>query len=414
LLNELQHSKSSGVFLILDATVNPHIQNAENSRAGLFLKNMEATAVSSIYYNIRYMRGPASIGRSTRMTILPQWKMEFDVRDACYFKIPMATVAKSDLSLSRLYYWCPKTDFDDSDSAMLCSVPLIASDGTVLGVAGFEMSSMLFRLKYTPNNSSANRLFCMLAPSDSTYLQMKNAMFAGSYSVSEVIPSAQMTVQNNTNGLNEYLCNDNSYFGLDNKVRLYAANSPYEQEEWSVVLLAPKEDIAEQVIKQNRSIVLLLVLLTAACVVLSIRISRKYLRPVRSAFDTIKLQKVSEFSKTRIPEIDDLIQYLAIQDEKTEKHAVDSSAHDTAMFETFVDNIKKLSMAERAVFDLYLEGHTAKEIAQILCLSINTIKTHNRRIYMKLNVTSRKELLVYTHMMQELAEEERFSGTDGS
>ena len=42
-----------------------------------------------------------------------------------------------------------------------------------------------------------------------------------------------------------------------------------------------------------------------------------------------------------------------------------------------------------------------REIAEILCLSINTIKTHNRRIYMKLNVTSRKELMVYIQMMEE-------------
>ncbi|HHT71892.1 MAG TPA: hypothetical protein GX016_10085, partial [Firmicutes bacterium] len=35
------------------------------------------------------------------------------------------------------------------------------------------------------------------------------------------------------------------------------------------------------------------------------------------------------------------------------------------------------------------------------CLSINTIKTHNRRIYMKLNVTSRKELMVYIQLMEE-------------
>ena len=64
-------------------------------------------------------------------------------------------------------------------------------------------------------------------------------------------------------------------------------------------------------------------------------------------------------------------------------------------------NIDTLSAAERAVFDLYMRGHTAREIAESLCLSINTIKTHNRRIYMKLNVTSRKELMVYIQMMEE-------------
>lgn len=73
----------------------------------------------------------------------------------------------------------------------------------------------------------------------------------------------------------------------------------------------------------------------------------------------------------------------------------------SSLFQDFVRNIDTLSMAERAVFDLYMEGHTAKEIADILCLSINTIKTHNRRIYMKLNVSSRKELMVYIQMMEE-------------
>ncbi|HHW98320.1 MAG TPA: helix-turn-helix transcriptional regulator, partial [Firmicutes bacterium] len=63
-----------------------------------------------------------------------------------------------------------------------------------------------------------------------------------------------------------------------------------------------------------------------------------------------------------------------------------------------------LSPAEKAVFDLYVEGYKAKEIAAILCLSINTIKTHNRRIYMKLNVSSRKELMVYVNMMKETQE----------
>jgi DNA-binding CsgD family transcriptional regulator len=71
------------------------------------------------------------------------------------------------------------------------------------------------------------------------------------------------------------------------------------------------------------------------------------------------------------------------------------------MCREFVKNIQTLSPAERVVFDLYVQGYKAKEIAEILCLSINTIKTHNRRIYMKLNVTSRKELMLYIQMIKE-------------
>ena len=41
----------------------------------------------------------------------------------------------------------------------------------------------------------------------------------------------------------------------------------------------------------------------------------------------------------------------------------------------------------------------AQEIASILCVSINTIKTHNRRIFAKLNVSSRKELLTWVQVL---------------
>jgi len=49
-----------------------------------------------------------------------------------------------------------------------------------------------------------------------------------------------------------------------------------------------------------------------------------------------------------------------------------------------------------------MEGYTGKEIAEKLYLSINTIKTHNRRIYEKMNVSSRNELMVYIKMMKEI------------
>ena len=75
------------------------------------------------------------------------------------------------------------------------------------------------------------------------------------------------------------------------------------------------------------------------------------------------------------------------------------------LLEEFVNNTKDLSPAERDVFNLYVQGYTAKEIANILSLSINTIKTHNKRIYMKLNVGSRKELLLYINMLKDIGRE---------
>ena len=69
-----------------------------------------------------------------------------------------------------------------------------------------------------------------------------------------------------------------------------------------------------------------------------------------------------------------------------------------------------LSKAERAVFDLYMKGLSAPDIANQLCLSMNTIKSHNKRIYKKLNVSSRKELLFFAKMMTLAREDMESSG----
>ena len=51
-----------------------------------------------------------------------------------------------------------------------------------------------------------------------------------------------------------------------------------------------------------------------------------------------------------------------------------------------------LAAREREVLELLLENRKRKEIAERLCLSENTIKTHTRNLYAKVGVSSREEL----------------------
>ena len=61
LIAALEKNKSSGVFLTLDATINPTLIKADRSRAGLFLKNMEPNVINLSTPTIRFLRGPASV-----------------------------------------------------------------------------------------------------------------------------------------------------------------------------------------------------------------------------------------------------------------------------------------------------------------------------------------------------------------
>ena len=53
-----------------------------------------------------------------------------------------------------------------------------------------------------------------------------------------------------------------------------------------------------------------------------------------------------------------------------------------------------LSIREVEVLELISEGMSNKEIAAALYISINTVKTHVRKVYEKLDVKSRKEVLI--------------------
>lgn len=74
-------------------------------------------------------------------------------------------------------------------------------------------------------------------------------------------------------------------------------------------------------------------------------------------------------------------------------------------YRVFLDNLKTLTPTEQIVFDHYLDGRSAKEIMAILDIKETTLKYHNRNIYDKLSVSSRKELLRYAVLMHQEKED---------
>lgn len=394
----LEKAQASGVFLILDATVNPMLDGAENSRAGLFIKNMEPNIVSSTFANMRLLRGPMGIAKRNNISILPQWQMEFEVGKGDVYKKVLETSRGSALPLSRLYYWQhgPNISFG-SESAMYCYVPLKDSRGRVFGVCGFEVSSMLFKLSYSPTLPQYNSLFSLFSPLEDGKLQGSGALLAGNYLPKDL--SDQLGINHNQ-PFNIYQHNSSTAFaGIHRDISLYPMDSVYH-EQWLLALMMPERDFAQNISWQNKRLLLFLIMLLLTSIGLSYLISRKYIQPVVATINLIKEDKISQVPKTRIPEIDDLVKFLAEQDEAADL-ATGMLPNTSPMFKQFLENIETLSHAERSVFDLYLKGYTAREIAGTLYLSINTIKTHNKRIYMKLNISSRKELLLYAQMLEE-------------
>lgn len=60
-----------------------------------------------------------------------------------------------------------------------------------------------------------------------------------------------------------------------------------------------------------------------------------------------------------------------------------------------VEQLPKLTPTERSIYDCYLAGKSTKEVLSELSIMENTLKFHNKNLYSKLGVTSRKQLIEY-------------------
>ncbi len=58
----------------------------------------------------------------------------------------------------------------------------------------------------------------------------------------------------------------------------------------------------------------------------------------------------------------------------------------------FLEGVGKLTPTEKRIYHYYLDGRSTKEILQAMNITENTLKYHNKNIYGKLGVSSRKQL----------------------
>jgi len=74
--------------------------------------------------------------------------------------------------------------------------------------------------------------------------------------------------------------------------------------------------------------------------------------------------------------------------------------------ERFIAGRKELTKTEKMIYDAYIARVTTKEILEALNIKENTLKFHNKNIYHKLGVSSRKELQeIHRRITPELCEE---------
>ncbi len=415
LVNTVNNRICGGVFIMLDVSVTGA---SEYAKAGVFLKKTQPTATDSLGVQVHYLRGPSNLARENGIMLLGQWKMEFNTEGQSFFEKVVQTARENpELPLSRLYYWTGRTILkDNSEAGFLLCVPLISEDGYVYGLCGIEVSDRLFKSLYTPEGGTYENIFTVMAPDCETGLCTSEGIIAGNHYLTGKHWSKNLALIGTHDGFMHYSDGDETYGGKRESLHLYPSDSPYRNESWSVAVLMPKDILHSAVTGNIKQFIYIVVILLIVSVAISYFISHRYLHPVNKALHSIKNTPHEERGATPYSEINELFEFLSEQSRKHEEtvgqlHNEKSELQaqlaterlakaDPDDFEMFMDSLKTLTTKERTIFELYLEGKKTQEIMELTDINQNTLKYHNKNIYSKLGISSRKQLLEFATLMK--------------
>ena len=416
----LERANCSGAYIQLDTTINSTLENANNQRSGVYLQK-DSTSLSK--EDLILYRGIANVGKKHGFMPHRKWRQEFDIT-----LVPDYEELKTgdfDYSLSNIIQ-LPYTE----ERIALLRVPLIGKDGTFYGLCGFEISQSWFKFIHT-QPSTLNHLTCLLVPDD-TKILTEEGFSTGSRNGFYYLPKGSLEVKQMSNGLLKIIGQDRSYIGFKSRVPI-SKNQTY-----STFVMILDSDYNRAIAKSNLELFFFTIVLLLFVLLGCSYFSQRYLTPILQGLDQLRKDKKNQ-TRYSVQEIDDLLDFLSIQDYEVEnkmlslelemqenrkkleqienEHELIQREYDKARMEVerlakkretdvdeeeykrFLECLATLTRKEKEILDLYVKGYSSKDILETLNITDNTLKYHNRNIYSKLGVKSRKQLLMYMTLL---------------
>lgn len=408
LTEEILKSESSGIFIMLDTTVNSSSNKEGHSRTGLYVQRGSQTLSDE---TLLLFRGDAAIGKEASVMPHRKWQLEFDTR--LFPNYDEITRTSPDIPLETAYSFTNIVTIPGtSEKATLMTVPIRRSNGKVIGVCGFEISEHAFKMKHA-QSATLEHLMCMWLPSIDN-ITADNAMICGTEDGYFLPPAGNISLSKGDDGLLVFETENEAYVGLKNPLE-------YDTKEKHMLLvMMPKKDFDKAVSTNTVQIVVFLILLSSFAISLCRILSKRFMKPIMEGLEQIRRFEHSE-SDSRLSEISDLFDFLSEKDKEYEiayeELSEEKEKAETELarvqgeieklsysrkneinpddYENFVISIKMLTKSERNIFEMYLAGKTAKEIIEATGIKESTLKFHNSNIYEKLGVSSRKQMLRY-------------------
>ena len=412
----MQLAPSSGAFYILDTTVNSHSDTPYYN--GIYLKYINIYSENTVNNEISLYRGSYTTGKENNLTFHSGWQNEMQTD---FFNNSNSLFADNPH-----YILSPTVEIPETwERARYVYVPIHDLKDNIIGICGFEVNDLYFQLSEEVSDEKLGQLIGAL-------LDEEQGMYSGQFNSSRYnIANANIqTLEKNNITIFDF--HTEKCIGKTQTIQL--GNNDY------TVAIMLTENQYENLIRKNQvktaGVIFFIVIFA---LIYCIFISKKYVSPLVKSLEQIKTNDGTR-NNLKIREIDDLFAFLEEKDILYEKKLQDleksqmmaeeeakrtKSAYEKALaeyalaqseiqhlstehkkeivledYEFFLCNLSTLSPAEYKIYELYLSGKTAKEIVGILGITENTLKYHNKNIYSKLGISSRKQLLRFASLKQ--------------
>ncbi|MGI6096047.1 MAG: helix-turn-helix transcriptional regulator [Lachnospiraceae bacterium] len=369
----------SGVFVVLDATVNTEAENADSSRMGMYLRLSDLKAVNTYNQHMVYFRGNADVARTERMQLHNRWNLEFDITALEGYSQIMEFQGNR---LVESCLWTDRLELKNTwEDVQLLHVPVLDSTGKVRGSCGMEMSDLYFRLSYPMVEGPYGNMVTVLAPMDAKGRILLDKAMLGNAEKTYLSSRGIMTVEEKKN-YNIYSTDSGKYLGKHEILGMKCADG---MPVVAVTLIS--EASYRNLVAENRKIWIMGTLIfLLVLVILSFVLSRRFVKPI--------LQNLRDLQ----------------EDTKKQDEGSISMPPDIAqMFKDFASRVESLTPAERTLLQYYIDGYTIQEIASLLCISIGTARKHNTNMNRKLGITSKEELMLYIDLFRKSNQLERLT-----
>ena len=327
------------------------------------------------------------------------------------------------------YVVSPITEVPETwEHARYLYVPIHNSQNKIIGACGFEINDLYFQLVHkNTSEQTTDMIVALLEKHDGVY----NGQFS-SNNYNFAAESDRILNITEKNGFSIFSFSGEKCFGRTKEIQL-------EDSTFLVAAMITETQYETAIRDYEQQFALFLFIITLFTVFCCFFISKKYVAPIIKKIELLKTRE-DYGTPAKIREIDDLFSFLEERDnqydaqrkllEEQRNKAEEETRRAKASYENalakyelakkevdhlaqihteeiipekyeyFISNLGTLTPTENRVYELYLSGKSAKEIISILGITENTLKYHNKNIYSKLGISSRKQLLRFAALNQ--------------